>query len=99
MPRTKIGPDENVRLRYRAPEDGLVEFEIEADRPVRSYIVRPKGLEVFDEGRIFKYYGGFPDARRKQRQAVRLPFDGPWYLLIINDDDEESANVSYEVYF
>ena len=99
MPRTKIGPDQNVRLRYRAPDDGLVEFEINSDIPVRSYIVRPKGLEVFDEGRKFKYYGGFPDARRMQRQAVKLPFDGPWYLLIINDDDETTADVSYDVYY
>ena len=99
MPRTTIEPEQNVRLRYSTPEDGLVEFVIDADLPVRSYIVRPKGLDVFDEGRRFKYYGGFPDARRKQRQTVKLPFDGPWYLLIINDDEVEPVTVSYDVYY
>ena len=100
MPTVRIGPDENARLRYSVPESGLVEFELEADHPVRTYIVRPRGLELFDEGkRSFKYYGGFPDARRKQHQTVRLPFEGSWYLLIINDDEEESVRVTYDVYY
>ena len=99
MPKVRIGPNENVRLRYSVPDDRLIEFELEADHPVRTYIVRPRGLELFDEGKTgFKYYGGFPDARRKQNQTVRLPFEGPWYLLIVNDEDE-SVGVNYDVYY
>ena len=100
MTKVRIGPDENVRLRYRVPEDGLVEFELNADAPVKTYIVRPGGLELFDDGsRTFKYYGGFPDGRRKQHQRVALPFDGSWYLLIINPAKDRSVNVEYDVFY
>jgi len=98
MPTVILGPNKNVRARYRVPEDGTVEFEVEADLPVKTYIVRPAGLDYFDEGSTtFKYYGGFPDPRRKQRQRLYLPFTGPWYLLIINEDEDESVRVRYEV--
>jgi len=94
----RIPPNQNIRLRYSVPESGLVEFQIQADHPVRTYIVRKRGLELFDEGNVkFKYYGGFPDARRRQHQTVSLPFEGPWYLLIINDDEDESVTVFYDV--
>lgn len=100
MPKIRIGPDENVRLRYSVPESGLIEFELEADHPVETYILRPRGLELFDQGSdSFKYYGGFPVARRKQQQEVRLPFEGPWYLLIVNPDEDRSVNVKYDVYY
>jgi hypothetical protein len=100
MPKLRIGPDENVRLRFSVPEGGLIEFELEADHPVETYILRPRGLELFDHGSdSFKYYGGFPNARRKQRQELRLPFEGPWYLLIVNPDEDESVNVNYDVYY
>lgn len=100
MPKATIGPDENIRLRYRVPKGGLVEFEIEAGRPVKSYIIRPRGLELFDEGsRSFKYYGGFPDPRRFHSQAVQLPFEGSWYLLIVNPDRDKSVTLTYDVWY
>jgi hypothetical protein len=100
MPRVRIGPDENLRLKYRVPESGLIEFELSSDYPVKTYIVRPRGLELFDEGsQTFKYYGGFPDGRRKQQQAVQLPFDGSWYLLIINPAKDRTVTVDYDVYY
>ena len=98
MPKARIGPNENIRLRYSVPDDGFVEFELESDHPVMTYILRPRGLELFDEGsRTFRYYGGFPDPRRKQQQEVRLPFDGAWYLLIVNPNKRTSVSVNYEV--
>jgi hypothetical protein len=98
MPKIRIGPNENVRLRYSVPDSGLVRFELEADHPVMTYIVRPKGLEFFDQGSTrFKYYGGFQDPRPRQWQEVRLPFDGTWYLLIINPSKDDSVRVDYEV--
>jgi hypothetical protein len=100
MPRIRIGPNENVRLKYSVPDSGLVRFELDADHPVMTYIVRPKGLESFDQGSgRFRYYGGFPDPRRKQWQEVRLPFDGTWYLLIINPSEDDSVGVDYEVLY
>jgi hypothetical protein len=99
MPKVRLGPDENVRYRYSVPEDGWVQFQLDADHPVETYIVRPQGLEYFDEGsNTFKYYGGYPRARRKQEQAVRLPFDGSWYFLIVNRDEDRSVNVEFKVY-
>jgi len=66
---------------------------------VKSYVLRTKGLELFDEGSDrFKYYGGFPEARRKQHQELVLPFDeGPWWLLIVNPSKDHSVQVFYDV--
>ena len=99
MPRITIQPDRTAIIKYEVPKDGVVEFEIEADKPVRSYIVRPKGLELFQNGsKTFKYYGGFPDARKHQHQEVRLPFLGTWYLLISNHQDSD-VDVEYDVFY
>ncbi len=100
MTAIRIGPNENLRPRYHVPDSGMIRFTVESDIPVQTYIVRPGGLEYFDAGsRSFKYYGGFPDARRKQAQTLRLPFEGKWHLLIINRNDEDYATVEYAVYY
>lgn len=100
MTRTTIGPDENLRLRFSVPKDHIIKFEIDADHPVKSYIVRQRGLELFDDGsKSFKYYGGFPEARREQEQELILPFDGHWYLIIMNPDRNREVEVHYEVYY
>jgi hypothetical protein len=95
-----ISPNKFIALRYRIPESGPVEFEVASDSPVKTYVLRPKGLQKFKEGeRTFKYYGGFPDPPRKlQRQKVWLPFSGEWYLVISNPDKNAPAEVDYEVY-
>jgi hypothetical protein len=100
MPTVRIEPNQNLRPRYRVPDSGVIRFTLESDIPLQTYIVRPAGLEYFDEGsRSFKYSGGFPDARRKQSQTLRLPFEGHWHLLIINRSDEDFATVDYSVYY
>jgi hypothetical protein len=101
MPTKIIRPNENMRLRYSVPRSRIVEFEIEADHPVQSFIVRTRGLELFDEGSpSFKYYGGFPEARRRQHQELILPFDdGHWWLLIVNPSNTRSVEVFYDVNF
>ena len=100
MPSVTIGPDEHVRLKYNVPKSRLVEFEIDADRPVKSYILGPKALMRFSEGsETFKYYGGFPDPRATQRQTVRIPFSGSWYLVIMNPNKRHPVEVEYEVYY
>jgi hypothetical protein len=97
MPTLRLQPDTNVRLAFTSPSKRWVTLELEADHPVESYIVRPKGLEVFDEGRVFKYYGGFARPRKRHYQELRLPFEGPWYLLIVNRSHTEPARVRYKV--
>jgi hypothetical protein len=90
-----------MRLRYRVPNSRVVEFEIDADRPVKSYVLRTKGLELFDQGsEKFIYYGGFPEPRRRHRQELILPFDeGHWWLLIVNPSKIHSATVIYDVWY
>ncbi len=98
MPSVTIGPDQHVRLKYSVPKSRLVEFDIDADRPVKSYVLGPKALARFSEGsETFKYFGGFPDPRETQSQTVRLPFTGSWYLVIMNPDNRDSVVVDYEV--
>lgn len=98
MPSTTLKPNTNIRLQYRVPDSGFVEFEIDADSPVASYIVRPKGLDLFDRGSTrFRYYGGFPDARKYHRQFLKLPFAGTFYLLIVNEG-RRTIGIDYSVY-
>ncbi len=100
MAKVRIGPKENIRPLYHVPDSGTIRFTLESDIPVETYIVRPAGLEFFDQGsNTFKYYGGFPDSRRHQSQTLRLPFEGKWHLLIVNRNDEDSATVDYSVYY
>lgn len=96
-----ISPNKFVALKYRTPDSSFVEFEVAADLPVKTYIMRPKALERFRQGeRSFKYYGGFPDPpRRLQRQKIWLPFSGEWFLVISNPSKSEPVEVDYEVYY
>lgn len=96
-----ISPNKYVALRYRTRGEGPVEFELASDLPVRTYIVRPGGLEKYRNGEpTFKYYGGFPNPPRKlQRQKLWLPFSGEWFLVISNPDEGLAAEVDYEVYY
>jgi hypothetical protein len=100
MPIRTLGGDEYVSLEYKRRRDGTFEFELDADNPVKTYIVGPQALERFEAGsRLFKYWGGFPDARRHQRQKVWIPFSGPVYLIILNPYKDRTTDVEYEVYY
>jgi hypothetical protein len=100
MPVTSIRGDEYISLEYRPRSSRTFEFEIDADRPVKSYIVGPKNLRRFVDGsKNFRYWGGFPDPRKRQRQKIWIPFSGPVYLVIANPDHRETAQVQYQVYY
>ena len=100
MPATKLGPDTYITARYDLKSEGGFELWLESDIPVKTYIVRPKGLEFFKKGSAsFKYYGGFPDPRRTQEQEVWLPRAGTWYLIISNPSKRNWADIEYEVSF
>src|SRR5438309_2315347 len=95
-----ISPNRHIKLRHSVPSSRLIKFEIEADHPVKSYVLGPKSYERFSQGsKSFRYYGGFPDPRANQRQEVRIPFSGSWYLVIINPDKNEPVEVRYAVYY
>jgi hypothetical protein len=99
MPAKTLRPNHYTAARYQLAKEGLVTLTLESDIPVKTYIVRPKGLEIYRQGGAFKYYGGFADARRHQQQRVWLPFTGSWYLIISNPDKNRTANLEYEVSF
>jgi hypothetical protein len=100
MPVTTLDPHEYIYLEFKRRRAGTFEFEIEADRPVQTYVVGPRALQRFIDGsKTFKYWGGFPDPRAVQRQKVWIPFSGPVYLIISNPSNDEEVEVDYEVYY
>ncbi len=99
MPVALIKPDKHLRVKYRVPSRGSIDYYVEADRPVTTFIVDKAGLEEFyDKGteEVTSYYGGFPH-RKVHDEQIRLPFKGDLYLLIINDDDKNPVAVFYSV--
>lgn len=99
MPVATIKPNTHLRIKYPVPRDGWIEYTVEADRPVTTFILDDEGLDEYynkKSGDIYSYYGGFP-YRRLHHQELKLPFRGSWYLLIINEDKREPIAVHYEV--
>jgi hypothetical protein len=98
MPVALIKPNKHLRVKYKVPRNGLVDYSVEADRPVTTFIVDDEGLKEFygrgDE--VHSYYGGFPN-RRWHQQELKLPFKGNWYLIILNEDDKNPAATWYNV--
>jgi hypothetical protein len=97
MPSTTIKADQYIQLEYRVPRNGWIEFEIDANGPVTSYVLDKVGLNDFAEGITdFHYYGGF--ARRDyHQQKLYLPFNGSWFLVISNRSRTYDVRVRYEV--
>ena len=99
MPVLRLRPDEYISLEYKRPKSRWFEFEIDADRPVKTYIVGPKNLRRFEEGRKFNYVGGYPEERDHQRQKVWISFSGPVYLIISNPHRDKPVELEYDVYY
>jgi hypothetical protein len=98
MPTALLKPNTHLRVRYPVPRSGVIEYDVEAEPPVDTFVLDEDGLKEFNRGDeyIFSYYGGFTN-RRKHHQEIRLPFRGWWYLIIKNSNKRESAAVHYEV--
>jgi hypothetical protein len=92
-----LKPNEGLSLKYRVPRRGLVEFVVEAERPVHTYVLDPEGLDAFNHGKTDRSFGGFM-TRQRHHQELRLPFKGTWYLVILNPHDEPVA-IGYDVYY
>jgi hypothetical protein len=100
VPTVTLGPNEYTAAEFRLPKKGTVEINLDADHPVKTYIVGPKALQRFEEGsRTFNYWGGFQDPRARQHHTFVVPFSGPIFLLIVNPDKKESVDVEYELAF
>jgi hypothetical protein len=100
MPSLTLRPNTYITMKYHISDEDAVVLSLKADIPVKTYIVRPKGLDLFEEGsQTFKYYGGFPDPRKEQFQELLLPFSGDFYLIVSNPSKTSSARVDLEVSF
>ena len=101
MPTQMIKPNGYLKVRYKVPRRGLIEYTVEADRPVDTFVLDQEGLLEFEDRAesVYSYYGGFA-RRREHHQELRLPpnvrAEGFWYL-VINNRNNESAAVHYEV--
>lgn len=92
-----LRPKSYLKVRYSVPRRGLVEYDVEANRPVDTFVLDEEGLNEFlgNKKTIYSYYGGFSN-RRLHHQELRLPFTGWWYLVIDNPHKEPVA-LHYEV--
>lgn len=101
MPTALLKPHSYLKVRYSVPKNGSVEYKVEANRPVNTFIVDEEGLKEF-LGRgeeVYSYYGGFAK-RREHQQELRLPLKvrvQGWWYLIIDNPNSESVAVHYEV--
>jgi hypothetical protein len=97
MPTETIRPNSHLLLKYFVPKGGVIHYRVESSRPVDSYVFDEIGVKEFYGKRDYveSYYGGFPN-RRRHDQEIKLPFKGPWYLLIKNNQSE-TVGVYYEV--
>jgi hypothetical protein len=101
MPLDTIRPNSHLKLRYSAPPNRRVRFEVEANHPVTTWVLDEEGLREYNRGRgdIESYYGGFPYRRIHEGKAVFPPdFQGPWYFIIENDSKGKTVAVRYEIF-
>jgi hypothetical protein len=101
MPLAAIKPNSHLKIRYPAPRKHRIEYEVEANLPVTTFVLDEEGLQEYNKkgSDVYSYYGGFAH-RRVHKEKVILPseFDGFWYLIIQNDSEKDPVAVRYEVY-
>jgi len=104
MPTEILKPNTHLKLRYTVSRRRRFEFRVEASNAVSTYIVNDDGFAAFETSRVgvdtlnddIPASGGFLN-RREHHQDLVLPSSGTWWLLIVNDQDED-VGVHYEVY-
>lgn len=97
MPTDIIRPRSHLKIRFSVPKNRVIEYEVQANRPVDTYILDEEGLREFYSRKdyIESYYGGFAN-RLKHQQELKLPFGG-WAYLVIKNSQNESVSVYYEI--
>lgn len=71
-----------------------INYYVESERPVDTWIVDEQGFHQFQNGQLFTYFGGFQNTL-EHRQEIRVPQAGIWYLIIHNLGYEPTA-IHYE---
>jgi hypothetical protein len=100
MPTVTIKPGKDLRVRFQVPRSRVIEYAVEAEHPVTTWVLDEEGLQQFSTrslDEVTSYYGGF-HKRYTHHQELRLPFTGWWYLVIENLDGHQSTAVHYEVF-
>jgi hypothetical protein len=96
MPVKLLNPDTHIVIKYPArTRKRRIEFDVEGDDPVTTYVVDQDGLDQFYAGEDIDAFGGF-HRRRKHNDEVTIPPNTPWYLVIMNEEQHPVA-VSYDV--
>jgi hypothetical protein len=96
LPTTLLPANKFISTGYKVLRSGRVEFSVESELPVTTYIMDKKGLEDFQEGGDIYSYGGFTN-RKIHHDKLYLDFRGIFYLVIMNEKNEPTA-VHWEVY-
>jgi len=100
MPLDVIKPHSHLKLSYPSPRKPRIEYEVEANRPVTTFVLDDEGLREYNTrgSDVYSYFGGFTN-RRVHREKVEFPkdFAGPWYLIIQNSTNSPVA-VNYQVF-
>ena len=100
MPVLLLEPKTYFQIRFPVPRRGftrrgLIDLKVESTLPVDTYIFDEAGRDNFASGQKFYHYGGFRQ-QEQHRQEIRLPFQGYFYL-VINNPNNQPAAVYYDV--
>lgn len=96
LPTTLLPANKFIFTGYKIPTSGRVEFFVESELPVTTYILDEEGLEDFQAGDEIYSYGGFTN-RKLHHEKLYLDFKGIFYLVIMNEKNEPTA-IHWEVY-
>src|SRR6266702_1904733 len=73
----------HIVLAYNVPANGRVRFEVESETPTNTIVLDGQGLALFKAGQPYVPFGGLP-MLQQHRQELTLPFQGTWFLVILN---------------
>lgn len=97
MPTRTLSAGRNLLVPFNVPTSQEVEYTVEAERPVNTYVFDEVGQQAFyQEGDDDWAYGGFKRQRRHHQRVV-LPFQGKAYLVILNPSKSQSTAVHYSI--
>jgi hypothetical protein len=88
--------DYNRWFTFAVPANGKIVYEVESDQPTTVLVLDQMGINTWTSGKNATGYGPRVSATQ-HRQSLVLPFRGPWYLVIANFTNHQTA-VHYNVW-
>lgn len=95
MPIKTLRPKKYTVVPTRVPWGGRLNYFVESERPVYTFVMDDDELDKFDKGEKTTYYGG-RDEIRVHKVRTKLAYGGKWNVVILNYTKEPTA-VYYEV--